>query len=184
MVKALGARWHIEEIFEAGKGIGMGHYEVRSWIVWKRHMTLVMLAHAFLTVVCASEKTTTMASVSSKKEVCADSSEPEKTADPQELQPESNSEPGLAFAAPGVGVPVNSFGLEQTLPLSLTLAPLTVPEVSHLLGRLIWPLACNSTLVLAWSNWRRKHRKIASESHIKRRRIALEVLEVASRASP
>ena len=52
MVQALGARWHIEEDFENTKDMGLDHYEVRSWIGWYRHITLVMLAHAFLTGVC------------------------------------------------------------------------------------------------------------------------------------
>jgi len=26
--------------------MGLDHYEVRSWIGWYRHITLVMLAHA------------------------------------------------------------------------------------------------------------------------------------------
>src|SRR5947209_19745687 len=30
-------------------------YEVRSWIGWYRHLTLVMLAHAFLTGICAQD---------------------------------------------------------------------------------------------------------------------------------
>ena len=33
--------------------MGLDHYEVRSWIGWYRHITLVMLAHAFLTGICA-----------------------------------------------------------------------------------------------------------------------------------
>src|SRR4249920_598668 len=53
MVKAIGARWHIEEDFANTKDMGLDHYEVRSWIGWYRHITLVMLAHAFLTGICA-----------------------------------------------------------------------------------------------------------------------------------
>src|SRR6266516_1397160 len=53
MVKAIGARWHIEEDFETAKDMGLDQYEVRSWIGWYRHITLVMLAHAFLAGVCA-----------------------------------------------------------------------------------------------------------------------------------
>ncbi len=52
MVKAIGARWHIEEDFETSKDMGLDQYEVRGWIGWYRHITLVMLAHAFLTVIC------------------------------------------------------------------------------------------------------------------------------------
>src|SRR6266700_3463268 len=37
MVKAIGARWHIEEDFETSKEMGLDQYEVRSWIGWYRH---------------------------------------------------------------------------------------------------------------------------------------------------
>jgi SRSO17 transposase len=47
-VTAWGGRWRIEEDFEQGKDLGLDHYEVRSFIGWYRHITLVMLALAFL----------------------------------------------------------------------------------------------------------------------------------------
>jgi len=56
MVRAIGARWHIEEEFENGKDIGLDHYEVRSFVGWFRHMTLVLLVLAMLTVVCAKAR--------------------------------------------------------------------------------------------------------------------------------
>ncbi len=37
MVKAIGARWHIEEDFETSKEMGLDQYEVRIWIGWYRH---------------------------------------------------------------------------------------------------------------------------------------------------
>ena len=37
MVKAIGARWHIEEDFENTKDMGLDQYEVRSWTAWYRH---------------------------------------------------------------------------------------------------------------------------------------------------
>ena len=44
-----GMRWPIETSFEDGKQrLGMGDYEVRGWTGWHHHMTLVILAHAFL----------------------------------------------------------------------------------------------------------------------------------------
>src|SRR3954463_14117174 len=44
-------RWRIEECFEAGKQeVGLADYEVRSWHGWYRHITLSMLALAFLAV--------------------------------------------------------------------------------------------------------------------------------------
>jgi len=51
IVRAAGSRWAIEESFETAKGeVGLDHYEVRSWTGWYRHITLALLAHAFLTV--------------------------------------------------------------------------------------------------------------------------------------
>ena len=48
MVQAIGARWHIEEDLHASKALGLDHYEVRSYVGWYRHLTLVLLAAAFL----------------------------------------------------------------------------------------------------------------------------------------
>jgi SRSO17 transposase len=52
IVQALGARWHIEEDLHATKALGLDHYEVRSYLGWYRHLTLVMLAYAFLVSMC------------------------------------------------------------------------------------------------------------------------------------
>jgi len=52
MVQASGARWHIEEDLEATKALGLDHYEVRSYLAWYRHITLVLLASAFLVGLC------------------------------------------------------------------------------------------------------------------------------------
>jgi SRSO17 transposase len=52
LVRIAGMRWTIEACFEAAKGeVGLDHYEVRSWTGWHRHITLAMLAHAYLAVV-------------------------------------------------------------------------------------------------------------------------------------
>jgi SRSO17 transposase len=48
MVQAIGARWHIEEDLHTCKGLGLDQSEVRSFVGWSRHVTLVMLAAAFL----------------------------------------------------------------------------------------------------------------------------------------
>ncbi len=43
-------RCRVEEFFEGGKGyLGMTRYETRSWVGWHHHMTLVGLAHLFVT---------------------------------------------------------------------------------------------------------------------------------------
>jgi SRSO17 transposase len=53
LVRVAGARWPIEECFEAAKGgVGLDDYQVRLYHAWYRHVTLAMLAHAFLAV-CA-----------------------------------------------------------------------------------------------------------------------------------
>jgi SRSO17 transposase len=49
VVEAHGRRHGAEELFAAGKGeVGLGHYEVRSWVGWHHHMTLSLLALWFL----------------------------------------------------------------------------------------------------------------------------------------
>jgi SRSO17 transposase len=51
LVRVAGTRWTIEACFEAAKGeVGLDQYEVRSWTGWHRHITLAMLAHAYLAV--------------------------------------------------------------------------------------------------------------------------------------
>jgi hypothetical protein len=52
LVAVAGARWAIEECFAIAKGdCGLDHYEVRSWTVWHRHVTLALFAHAVLTAI-------------------------------------------------------------------------------------------------------------------------------------
>lgn len=44
-----GSRWHIEECFQQAKNeTGLDHYQVRSWRAWHAHITLSMLALAWL----------------------------------------------------------------------------------------------------------------------------------------
>jgi SRSO17 transposase len=53
LVRVAGARWPIEECFESSKGgVGLDDYQVRLYHAWYRHITLAMLAHAFLAL-CA-----------------------------------------------------------------------------------------------------------------------------------
>jgi SRSO17 transposase len=49
LVRVAGTRWQIEECFQAAKNeCGLDEYEVRRYTGWYRHITLAMLAHAFL----------------------------------------------------------------------------------------------------------------------------------------
>jgi len=48
-LRVAGPRWTIESCLEEAKGeTGLDEYEVRHWHSWHRHITLSMLAHAFL----------------------------------------------------------------------------------------------------------------------------------------
>ena len=96
-------------------------YEVRSFVGWYRHITLVLLALAYLVGICAMERCSTIA-------------------------------PTTARSASTAAV-----------------LALTVPEVRHLLARLIWPASSSARRVLAWSWWRRAHQSRASYYHTKRR---------------
>lgn len=54
MVHVAGFRWAIEECFQAAKNeCGLDQYEVRRYVGWYRHITLAMLAHAFLAAMTA-----------------------------------------------------------------------------------------------------------------------------------
>ncbi|MFV2022624.1 IS701 family transposase [Micromonospora sp. LOL_023] len=55
LVRVAGTRWSIETCFQTGKAIGLDEPQVRRWHAWHRHVTLVMLAHAILTVIAARE---------------------------------------------------------------------------------------------------------------------------------
>jgi len=49
LARVAAARWPIEQCFEEAKGdTGLDQYEVRTYAGWYRHVTLALLAHAFL----------------------------------------------------------------------------------------------------------------------------------------
>lgn len=62
--------------------------------------------------------------------------------------------------------------LPPTASHAFLLLPMTVSEVRHLLGRLIWPLPRNTKRTLQWSIWRRCHQSRASYFHTICRREA------------
>jgi SRSO17 transposase len=56
LVRTAGARWRVEEAFQAGKGLcGLDQHQVRRWRSWYRWVTLAMLAYAFLVVAAVTE---------------------------------------------------------------------------------------------------------------------------------
>ncbi len=54
LARVAGTRWTIEEGFQRAKEVGLDQYEVRRWEGWYRHITLCLLAHAFLEVTRAA----------------------------------------------------------------------------------------------------------------------------------
>ncbi|MET9869565.1 IS701 family transposase [Streptomyces sp. NPDC006386] len=59
LVRVAGVRWSVEECFQAAKSqVGLDHYQVRHWTSWHRHITLAMLALAFLTALAADANPT------------------------------------------------------------------------------------------------------------------------------
>jgi SRSO17 transposase len=59
LVRVAGTRWTVECGFQQAKGeVGLDHYEVRRYDAWYRHVTLAMLAHAFLAAMRASATAT------------------------------------------------------------------------------------------------------------------------------
>jgi SRSO17 transposase len=56
LIRIAGARWAIEECFQTAKNeAGLDHYQVRYYQAWYRHITLAMLATAYLGVTRAEE---------------------------------------------------------------------------------------------------------------------------------
>ena len=56
LVRVAATRWAVEETFQAGKSqVGLDHYQIRGWIAWHRHITLCMLALAFLITIVTTD---------------------------------------------------------------------------------------------------------------------------------
>jgi hypothetical protein len=51
LIRVAGTRWAVEECFQTAKNeVGLDHYQVRRYEAWYRHITLALLAHAYLAV--------------------------------------------------------------------------------------------------------------------------------------
>ena len=62
LVRVAGIRWRIEESFAGGKELAaLDEHQVRGWTSWRRWTVLAMLAHAFLSVLTASQPSLTAA---------------------------------------------------------------------------------------------------------------------------
>jgi hypothetical protein len=57
LVRIARTRWTVEERFQTGKGLcGLDQHRVRRWRSWYRWVSFSMLAHAFLVVAAATER--------------------------------------------------------------------------------------------------------------------------------
>ena len=57
LVRVAGARWAVEECFQAAKNeAALDHYQARRHGAWYRHITLAMCAHAWLAVIAAGTR--------------------------------------------------------------------------------------------------------------------------------
>jgi SRSO17 transposase len=57
LVRVAGSRWGVEETFQFAKNeTGLDHYQVRKYDAWYRHITLSMLAAAFLAITAYRER--------------------------------------------------------------------------------------------------------------------------------
>src|ERR687894_678332 len=57
LIRVAGSRWGVEETFQfANNETGLDHYQVRRYDAWYRHITLSMLAAAFLAVTAHAER--------------------------------------------------------------------------------------------------------------------------------
>jgi SRSO17 transposase len=55
LIGVAGSRWRVEECFQAAKNeAGLASYQVRDYTAWYRHITLAMLAHAYLSATRAT----------------------------------------------------------------------------------------------------------------------------------
>jgi Stage II sporulation protein E (SpoIIE) len=51
LVRLAGLRWRVEQDYRELKGaLGLDHFEGRGWVGWHHHVTLVSVAHGFLTL--------------------------------------------------------------------------------------------------------------------------------------
>ncbi len=144
MVEVIGDRWTVEECFKAGKSeVGLDEYEVRSWQGWYRHITLCMVALAFLAVLRWSSQTL------------------EISDDQGEDQPKQISEQNSSSHHPSDQIPSYDH-----LPMMI---PLSIPEIRKLFYYLVSSKPLSTLYRVAWSLWRRTHQAWARFYHYRLR---------------
>jgi len=137
LVTVAGRRWPIEECFQAGKNeVGLDHYQVRLHLAWYRHITLSMLAHAWLAVIARE-----------MWEKNPPPHPPKRTATGYQRDDDDRIE---------IDEPIK--------PNKGEMIPLTLNEIRHIVST-IWRVCCTPSTVFRWSVWRRRHQAMARYYH-------------------
>jgi SRSO17 transposase len=140
LVTAAGRRWGIEECFQSGKNeVGLDHYQVRLYHAWYRHITLVMLAHAWLAVTASGNRT-------------------------EHSPPDGKATAAVGYQRLSGGIPI----AERARPDRNTMIPFTLNEIRHIVA-LLREDTLPAALVQWWSDWRRRHQATARHYHFLRR---------------
>lgn len=159
IVRAIGARWHVEEDLETNKALGLAQSEVRSYVGWSRHVTLVLLAAAFLLALCVQAN--------------APPPPTPPAAPPPPPAPLPLPLPTCRSSAAAHSLLLPTLAsLPLPAPAYSRLIPLTCSEAQHLLARLCFPASSRAALLWHWSQWRRSHQYWASYYHRRRRAAA------------
>ena len=151
LVAVAGARWAVEDCFaEAKNETGLDHYQVRRYRAWYRHITLSMLAHAFLAVTARAMRPAPP--------------EPKGGDGTARRLKRGPAACGQIFAPPRTYAPPTFITDEN----GRELIPLTAAEARRLFNlhtRATRPEAFHQR----WSNWRRHRQASARKSHYARR---------------
>ena len=162
LVAVAGARWAVEDCFaEAKNEAGLDHYQVRKWDAWHRHVTLSMLAHAFLAVTAHDSQP---------------GREPPGPSPARGRDAETGKSATLRQLKRGSTACGQIFAPRRTYspPLLITdangdeLIPLTAGEIRRLFN-LHTRVTRHADHHHRWSHWRRRHQARARRCHYQRR---------------
>jgi hypothetical protein len=140
LVTVAGRRWGVEECFQTGKNeVGLDHYQVRLYTAWYRHVTLAILAQAWLAV-SASES---------------------RTKNPPEPPPQATA---VGYQRLPDGLPI----VGPAEPDRDVMAPITSNEIRRIIN-LFRPTSLRHAVISWWSDWRRSHQARARHYHFRSR---------------
>jgi SRSO17 transposase len=164
MVEAIGDRWTVEECFKTGKSeVGLDEYEVRSWQGWYRHITLCLVAMAFLAVLRSLSQTLETADDQGEdqpKQLSEQSSSSHKPSDQISSDAHFSEQQELSHH------PSDQISSDAYLPMMI---PLSIPEIRKLFYYLVSSKPLSTLYRVAWSLWRRTHQAWARFYHYRLR---------------